>query len=266
MKKGIVVRLYPTKDQETLIIKTFGCARLIYNALLDYAKENKEYRRFELQKQITILRKDKPFLNEVDKFALQNVCKNLSDGLNNYFQERSNFPIYKSKKKSKRTYQTNFTNGNIAFNDGYIKLPKLGLVKCSNNYRDSNNKIINVTISQHLDGKYNALVKEYDVIYMEDLDLNQLLKVQDNKKKKNKMIISSLGKLVRMITYKANMYDKQIHKIDRYYASSQTCSCCQKRHNIDDKEKYICPYCGLEIDRDINAAINIRNKGKLSFS
>ena len=360
MKKGIVVRLYPTKDQETLIIKTFGCARLIYNALLDYAKENKEYRRFELQKQITILRKDKPFLNEVDKFALQNVCKHLSDGLNNYFQERANFPIYRSKKKSKRTYQTNFTNGNIAFNDGYIKLPKLGLVKCSNNYRDSNNKIINVTISQHLDGKYYAsiiyetnipplpktgkeigidlgtrklittsegriyhlpnkafklekrcrrehrklsrrnkeskryekqriilaktyqrrkniiddnlhkfsssLVKEYDVIYMEDLDLNQLLKIQDNKKKKNKMIISSLGKLVRMITYKANMYDKQIHKIDRYYASSQTCSCCQKRHNIDDKEKYICPYCGLEIDRDINAAINIRNKGKLSFS
>lgn len=101
---------------------------------------------------------------------------------------------------------------------------------------------------------------------MEDLDLNQLLKIQDNKKKKNKMIISSLDKLIRIITYKANMYDKQIHKINRYYSSSQTCSCCQKRHNIDDKEKYICPYCGLEIDRDINAAINIKKQGKLSFS
>ena len=33
-----------------------------------------------------------------------------------------------------------------------------------------------------------------------------------------------------------------------------------------DKEKYICPYCGAEIDRDINAAINIRNKGQLSIS
>ena len=360
MKRGIVVRLYPTEDQVTLIVKTFGCARLIYNALLDYAKENKEYRRFELQKQITIFRKDKPFLNEVDKFALQNACKNLSDGLTNYFQKRASFPIYKSKKNSKRTYQTNVTNGNIAFNDGYIKLPKLGLVKCSSNYVDSNNKIINVTITQNLDGKFYAsiiydtdiiplpktgkeigidlgtrklittsegikyhlpknafklekrcrrehrrlsrrnkeskryekqriilskvyqrrkniiqdnlhkfsysLVKENDVIYMEDLDIKQLLQIQDNKKKKNKMIISSLGKLVSLLTYKANMYDKQICKIDRYYASSQICSRCQRRHDVGESEKYICPCCGLNIDRDINAAINIRNHAKLSFN
>ena len=360
MKKGIVVRLYPTREQEKIINQTFGCARLIYNTLLDYAKENKEYNRFNLQKLITTFRKEKPFLNEVDKFALQNACKNLANGFKNYFKKRASFPIYKSKKNSKRTYQTNVTNGNIAFNNGCIKLPKLGLIKCSDNYRDSNNKIINVTVSQNLDGKYyasviyetnippllktgkevgidlgtrklistsegekfhlpdkafkqekrcrreqrrlsrrnkeskryekqriilakayqrrkdiindnlhkfsNKLVKEYDVIYMEDLDIKQLLTIQDNKKKKNKMIISSLGKLVRIITYKANMYDKQIHKINRYYPSSQICSHCQKRHDIGDKEKYICPYCGAEIDRDINAAINIKNKGQLSFS
>ena len=46
MKKGILVRLYPTKEQENLFIQTFGCVRLIYNTLLDYAKENKEYNRF----------------------------------------------------------------------------------------------------------------------------------------------------------------------------------------------------------------------------
>ena len=158
MKKGIVVRLYPTKEQEILISKTFGCVRLIYNTLLDYAKENKEYNRFNLQKLITTFRKYKPFLDEVDKFALQNACKNLSNGFINYFKKRACFPIYKSKKKSKKTYQTNMTNGNIAFNNGCIKLPKLGLVKCSDNYRDSNNKIINVTVSQNPDGKYYASV------------------------------------------------------------------------------------------------------------
>ena len=121
-------------------------------------------------------------------------------------------------------------------------------------------------INDNLHKFSNSLVKEYDVIYMEDLDIKQLLTIQDNKKKKNKMIISSLGKLVRIITYKANMYDKQIHKINRYYPSSQICSHCQKRLDIGDKEKYICPYCGAEIDRDINAAINIKNKGQLSFS
>ena len=148
MKKGIVVRLYPTREQEKIINQTFGCVRLIYNTLLDYAKENKEYNRFNLQKLITTFRKEKPFLNEVDKFALQNACKNLANGFKNYFKKRAGFPIYKSKKNSKRTYQTNVTNGNIAFNNGCIKLPKLGLIKCSDNYRDSNNKIINVTVSQ----------------------------------------------------------------------------------------------------------------------
>lgn len=359
MKKGIVVRIYPTNEQTNIINKTFGCSRFIYNNLLDYAKENKEYNRFKLQKLITSLRPDNPFLNEVDKFALQNACKNLSEGFKNFFQKRSGFPKFKSKKKSKRTYQTNVTNGNISFNDGFLKLPKVGLVKCSDNFRESNNKIINVTISQDLDGKYYAsiiyeadilplpktgkeigidlgtrkliitndgrkfilpkkafkldvkcrrehrrlsrrnkeskgyekqriklskayqkrkniiddnlhklsysLVKENDVIYMEDLDVNQLLQIQDDKKKKNKMIVSSLGKLIRLITYKANMYDKQIHKVDRYFASSQICSYCQRSYKVGDCEIYHCPYCGIRIDRDINAAINIMKQGKLSF-
>ena len=84
MKKGIVIRLYPTKQQAILINKSFGCARFIYNTLLHYAKENKIFNRFKLQKQIKLLRTDNPFLNEVDKFALQNACKNLSDGFNNF--------------------------------------------------------------------------------------------------------------------------------------------------------------------------------------
>ena len=356
MRKGIVIRLYPTKQQAILINKSFGCARFIYNTLLHYAKENKIFNRFELQKQITLLRTDNPFLNEVDKFALQNACKNLSDGFNNFISKRAGFPVFKSKKNSKKTYQTNMTNNNISFNDGMIKLPKIGLVKCSNNFRYPDNKIINVTVSQNNDGKYYAsiifdaivnplpktgkeigidlgtrklittnegnmfhlpdsafkankkckrehrklsrrnhdskryekqriklsktyqkrsniindtlhkysysLVKENDVIYMEDLDINQLLKIQDNKKKKNKMIVSSLGKLIRLIDYKASMYEKQIHKVDRYYASTQICSCCKKINKIGEEEKYHCKYCGLVIDRDINASINIFNQGK----
>ncbi|MDD6301829.1 MAG: zinc ribbon domain-containing protein, partial [Bacillales bacterium] len=41
---------------------------------------------------------------------------------------------------------------------------------------------------------------------------------------------------------------------------------CQRRHDVGESEKYICPCCGLNIDRDINAAINIRNHAKLSFN
>lgn len=360
MKKGILIRLYPTKEQAILINKTFGCARFIYNTLLEYANDNKVYNRFELQKLIKDFRIDNPFLNEVDKFALQNACKNLSDAFNGFFSKRSGAPRFKSKKNSKRTYQTNMTNNNIILNEGTIKLPKLGLLKCSNNFKESNNKIINVTVSQNPDGKYYAsiiyeanviplpktnkeigidlgvrklittnegrifnlpkdafkqnskckreqrklsrrikgskryekqriklskvfqkrnniindnlhkfsyqLVKENDVIYMEDLNINQLLNIQENKKKKNKMIVSSLGKLNQLIKYKAQMYDKQVYRVGRYYASSQICSCCKRSYKIGDSKIYNCPYCGLVIDRDLNAAINIINQGKISFS
>ena len=357
MKKGIVIRLYPTEEQAILMNKSFGCARFIYNTLLQYAKENKIFNRFELQKQITLLRSDNPFLNEVDKCALQNACKNLSDGFHHYFHKTARFPVFKSKKNSKKSYQTNKSHNNISFNEGMIKLPKLGFVKCSNNFRYPDNKIIHVTVSQNKDGKFYAsivfeaivkplpktgkeigidlgtrklittnegetfhlpdnafklnnkcrreqrklsrrnhdskryekqrtrlartyqrrnnivndalhkysysLVKENDVIYMEDLDIHQLLEIQDNKKKKNKMIVSSLGKLIKLLTYKAEMYEKQIHKVDKYYPSSQICSCCQKRNNVGEKEIYHCQYCGLVIDRDINASINILHQGRM---
>ena len=106
-----------------------------------------------------------------------------------------------------------------------------------------------------------AIVTKYDIIYMEDLDIIDLLSKQKLKKHKRKMLISSLGKITTLLEYKCEHYNKTIKKIDRYYPSSQTCSVCGKTYQVKASEVYKCPHCKLVIDRDYNAAINILNYG-----
>ena len=84
---------------------------------------------------------------------------------------------------------------------------------------------------------------------------------------KNKLIsnFNSWSTLVSMIEYKSNWYGKTFHQIDRWYPSSKTCSCCG--HKVDklplDIREWTCSNCNTHHDRDINAAINIKNQGQL---
>ena len=106
-----------------------------------------------------------------------------------------------------------------------------------------------------------AIVTKYDTIYMEDLDIKDLLFKQKLKKHKRKMLTSSLGKIRILLEYKCEHYGKTLKKINRYYASSQTCSRCGKTYTVGSSEIYKCPHCKIIIDRDYNAAINILNYG-----
>lgn len=63
-----------------------------------------------------------------------------------------------------------------------------------------------------------------------------------------------------MLTYKCEKYGKKIIKIGRFEPSSQICSCCGHRQKMPlENRTYVCSECGMSIDRDVNAAINIRN-------
>lgn len=66
----------------------------------------------------------------------------------------------------------------------------------------------------------------------------------------------------RLLTYKSKWYGRTLSVIDRYYPSSQICHCCghQDGKKSEDIRCWICPNCNSELDRDINAAINILNE------
>ena len=117
-----------------------------------------------------------------------------------------------------------------------------------------NNKIQN---AYHQLSKY--LVKKYDIIAMEDLNIKGMFQ---NKRWAPKLQRISLYKLVNMLKYKSDWYGKTFIQIDRFYPSTKTCNICgYQNNNITlDIRQWTCPSCGTHHHRDTNAAINILNE------
>lgn len=106
----------------------------------------------------------------------------------------------------------------------------------------------------------NDLIRDNQTIVLESLRIHNMVK---NHKLARSINDASWGTLTRMLEYKAKWYGRTIIKVDTFYPSSKTCSGCgniKKELKLSERE-YICECCGLIIDRDINAAINLKNTG-----
>ena len=158
MEKTFKYRIYPDDAQKLQIAKTIGCARFVYNDALDCRKVAWEVACISLNffwtcRNLTIFKQQMPFLQDVDKFALQNALRDLDVAYKNFFAGRANYPKFKRKHSSKQSYRTNFTTNNITVNGDSIKLPKLGKVKARIS-RPIQGRIINATVSRTKSGKY----------------------------------------------------------------------------------------------------------------
>jgi len=104
-----------------------------------------------------------------------------------------------------------------------------------------------------------ALIKEYDVIALEDLNIKGLVR---NHKLAKHISDAGWGYFVQMLTYKAEWNDKQIIKIGRFFPSSKLCSCGWINQNLKLSDRiWTCSHCGTTHDRDILAANNILKEG-----
>jgi len=99
------------------------------------------------------LKRQFPWLKEVDSIALQSSVRNLADGYSRFFKGQNEKPRFKSKKNRAQSYTSKFVNNNIAVVDNQIKLPKLGLVRFASS-REIDGRIINATIKRNASGKY----------------------------------------------------------------------------------------------------------------
>jgi len=103
------------------------------------------------------------------------------------------------------------------------------------------------------------LVAKYEGICIEDLSVKGLARTKLAKS----MLDASLGEFRRQLEYKALWNRRHIAVIDRWYPSSKTCHCCgwiNEELTLSDRE-WDCLGCGTHLDRDLNAALNIRTEG-----
>ena len=162
MQKGVKFRIYPNKEQQTIINQTLGCCRLIYNKGL--AMRNEAYQNgnkigySQTSAMLTDLKKsdDFAFLKAVDSIALQQSLRDLDRGFVNFFQKRASHPTFKSKQNHHQSYRTINQGDNIRIVGKYIKLPKSGFVKIRQTMGVE--KINNVTIERTPTNKYFAVL------------------------------------------------------------------------------------------------------------
>ena len=107
----------------------------------------------------------------------------------------------------------------------------------------------------------NSLLRAYDYIFMEDLNVQGMLKNHNLAK-----AIQELGfyTFKNILKNKAMLNDKFVIEVDRWFASSKTCHKCgyvYKNLTLGERE-WTCPVCGEHLDRDLNAAINILLEGE----
>ena len=158
MFKAFKYRLYPTAPQADKINQNIGCARFVYNQLLD--DRIKVYRETKQRSKKTYcdLKKEYAFLKEADSRALLNARENLDVAYDKFFKEANvGFPKFKSKHKYRWSYTTDNNNGTVRFDGNRLRLPKVGYVKIVE-HRLHEGRILTATISHERSGEYYASV------------------------------------------------------------------------------------------------------------
>ena len=174
--KAFKFRCFPNKAQQTLIRKTFGCSRLIFNQLLAEQKEKERYwtivnemvqsgqlpqnnwvsgffNKVENINKLPQMKKEFSFLKEVDSIALQSAVENLADSYDRFYKKQTKQPKFKSKKNPVQSYTTKCVNNNIRIEGNTIRLPKLGTVRFAKS-REVSGVIKRVVIRQNAAGKF----------------------------------------------------------------------------------------------------------------
>ena len=161
MLSTIKVRAYLTKHQEELIQKNFDCVRFVFNYMLDlksklYKRTGRNLTYKEACSILTKIKKQKPWLQEADSVALQQVIRDLFDSYQRFFNGFG-FPKFKSS-RDKQSYRT-LNKISLDIENSTIRIPKVGVVK----FRDKHKfegliRVRNITISRSKSGTYFASI------------------------------------------------------------------------------------------------------------
>jgi putative transposase len=234
LKKGFKgTELFPTKYKTVKLIRENNSYYLTF--ICDYeigVKENKNTNVIGCDLGL------KTLLTDSNGVKIKRFSVNLINSYNNRIN-KLNISLSKKKKGSKNRNKTK-----KQLNKAYTKLKN-----------SCNDYLHKESI------KYIKNLNE-DILVIGKLEVSNLIKKDGSKKQNNiskSYTKSSITTFVNLLNYKATKYGKEVKIVDEEY-TSKTCSCCGRvkyELKVTDRE-YNCTYCELNIDRDINGAINIR--------
>ncbi len=121
------------------------------------------------------------------------------------------------------------------------------------------NKLSNIK-ENYLHSVANQLINDNQVISIENLNVKGMMKNHNLSKSIQEV---SFSRFKEILKYKAQWYGREIVEIDKFFPSSKLCSCCRYKNDglTLSVREWICPECGEIHDRDLNAAMNIKNEG-----
>ena len=135
-------------------------------------------------------------------------------------------------------------------------------VKPSKNYRKANlklNKLYRKTVNSRQDFSHkltSTLVKNIHYFSLEDLNVKGMMQNHHLAKAISDV---SFSEFKQQLEYKARYHDRVFYQVDRFYPSSKLCSCCGAlKSDLTLKDRvYHCDQCGIRLDRDYNASLNL---------
>jgi len=169
MLKAYKYRLYPTKKQQKLLEKHFGCCRYIYNWALElktksYTNDKKKLSFFDLGNLLPQLKKENTWLKEINSQSLQQSIKHVESAFTRFFREKKGFPKFKSKHRSRSSFSIP-QNVKVDFEKSYVVVPKVGKVNTIFS-REFEGKVKTCVVSKTRTNKYyiSILVETKDTI------------------------------------------------------------------------------------------------------
>ncbi len=272
------IRIYPTKKQEILLIKSCGVARFAYNWGL--AEWKKQYENGEkpngnkLKKQFNSIKKSEfTWVYECPKDANQKPFIDLQNSFTRFFKKISGFPKFKKKGQRDSFY---ISNDQFSIKSGIVKLPRIGNVKISESLR-FDGKIMSATISRTADMWFISIsveIKDYQRERIFDNKIGIDLGIKD-------FIITSNGnKSGRLNPLKQNL--KKLRKLSRRHSRKKKGSknrnksriklaklhykiTCKRKDSIHKVTNQLCKENQFIAIEDLNVKGMIKNR-KLSRS
>lgn len=154
--KSYLFRIYPSKEQESLLSKHFGHCRFVFNRFLNerkekYLNEKTSLNYYDNAATLTQLKKDDEFvwLKEVNSQSLQASIRNLDNAYKNFFNKQNKFPRF----KSKYNRQSFKVPQNVSVEDGKLVIPKFKEGIKLKLHRQMEGKPLFATISKSATGK-----------------------------------------------------------------------------------------------------------------